>query len=119
MGRVLKTKDLVNSRLATNYGGWMYCTKCNMSIGYLCYVTYDRLKLKYECNCGSKGSMILDFEDSNCGTKTKEELITIKNRYCCPVDENPLITLLSKSLKTYELEITCKNCGNIYEKKEN
>ena len=28
MARVLKNKQLVNTRLATNYGGWMYCDKC-------------------------------------------------------------------------------------------
>ena len=43
MARVLKNKELVNTRLATNYGGWMYCDKCNENIGYLCYSTYDRL----------------------------------------------------------------------------
>ena len=46
MTRLLKTKELVNTRLATNYGGWMYCEKCNENIGYLCYSTYDRLELK-------------------------------------------------------------------------
>ncbi|MCI8637476.1 MAG: hypothetical protein HFJ36_06640, partial [Clostridia bacterium] len=52
MARVLKNKELVNTRLATNYGGWMYCDKCDENIGYLCYSTYDRLELKYKCNCG-------------------------------------------------------------------
>ena len=28
MPRVLKNKELVNTRLATNYGGWTYCDKC-------------------------------------------------------------------------------------------
>ena len=35
MARVLKNKELVNTRLATNYGGWMYCDKCNIVI--YCY----------------------------------------------------------------------------------
>ncbi len=61
MARILKNKELVNTRLATNYGGWMYCTNCNKNIGYLCYVTYDRLNLKYECNCGSKRECIIRF----------------------------------------------------------
>ena len=64
MARILKNKELVDTRLATNYGGWMYCDKCNENIGYLCYSTYDRLELKYKCNCGSQGSAVLDFEDS-------------------------------------------------------
>ena len=29
MARILKNKELVCTRLATNYGGWMYCDKCN------------------------------------------------------------------------------------------
>ena len=69
MARVLKSKELINTRLATNYGGWMYCNKCNENIGYLCYSTYDRLELKYKCNCGSQGSALLDFEDSKIGKK--------------------------------------------------
>lgn len=116
MSREIKNKDLINTRLATNYGGWMYCTACNKNIGYLCYVTYDRLNLHYECNCGSKGSAIIDFEDSKQGSSCDEELITIKNRLCCPKDESPLITILSKNLKAYDLEITCKSCMKSYKK---
>ena len=37
MARVLKNKELINTRLATNYGGWIYCNNCNENIGYLCY----------------------------------------------------------------------------------
>lgn len=118
MARTLKNKELVNTRLATNYGGWMYCTKCNENIGYLCYSTYDKLKLNYQCNCGSIGSALLDFEDSKTGTNCDEELVTIKNRLCCPEGEDPLITLLDKKLSSYEMEITCKNCNKIYKKEK-
>lgn len=118
MGRVLKNKELINTRLATNYGGWMYCTKCNKNIGYLCYVTYDKLKLNYTCNCGSKGSALIDFEDTKEGIECNNELITIKNRFCCPEDKEPLITMLSKNLNNYELEITCKSCAKTYKKTE-
>lgn len=117
MARTLKHKDLVNTRLATNYGGWMYCTNCNKNIGYLCYVTYDSLNLQYECNCGSHGSAILDFEDSKTGLARNDDLVTIKNRFCCPKDQSALITMLSKNVKHYEFEITCKACGNLYQKK--
>ncbi len=96
MGRVLKNKELVNTRLATNYSGWMYCDVCNENIGYLCYSTYDRLELKYKCNCGSQGSALLNFEDSKTGKECEDELITIKNRLCCPKDNEPLITILDK-----------------------
>lgn len=114
---MLKHKDLINTRLATNYGGWMYCTNCNKNIGYLCYVTYDKLKLDYECNCGSHGSSLLDFEDSQAGSYVDNDLVIFKNRFCCPEDESPLITILSKNVKNYEFEITCKSCGSIYKKK--
>ena len=110
MPRVLKNKELVNTRLATNYGGWTYCDKCNENIGYICYSTYDKLVLKYKCNCGSEGSILLDFEDSKTGKECSDELITIKNRLCCAKDNEPLITILDKKLENYNLEITCKAC---------
>lgn len=114
LARVLKNKKLENTRLATNYGGWMYCTNCNRNIGYLCYITYDRLQLQYECNCGSHGSAFLDFEDSQEDKESKEALITVKNRLCCPEDSSPLITMLSKNLNSYAFTITCKACGKTY-----
>ncbi len=117
MARVLKNKELVNTRLATNYGGWMYCSECNENIGYLCYSTYDMLKLKYECKCGSKGTALLDFEDSKVGENCNEKLIIIKNRFCCPKDNEPLITILDKKVTSYEMEITCKSCNKKYNKK--
>ena len=43
MARILKNKELVNTKLATNYGGWMYCDTCNENIGYLCYSTYTNV----------------------------------------------------------------------------
>lgn len=116
MARVLKNKELINTRLAANYGGWMYCDKCNENIGYLCYATYDRLELKYKCNCGSNGSALLDFEDSQTGENCNAELITIKNRLCCPNDNSPLITILDKKVADYEMKITCKSCASIYKK---
>ncbi len=48
MARTIKSKELTRTRLAANYGGWMYCTECNENIGYLCYATYDKLILHYE-----------------------------------------------------------------------
>lgn len=56
----------------------MYCDKCNENIGYLCYQTYDSLELTYKCNCGSQGSLYLDFIDTKLGENSNEELITIK-----------------------------------------
>lgn len=114
MARTVRNKELIHTKLAANYGGWMYCTECGENIGYLCYATYDRVNLRYQCNCGSCGSATLDFEDSAPDHVCGEHLITIKNRLCCPLENSPLVTLLSKKLKSYELEITCKACGNRY-----
>lgn len=116
MARKVKNKKLVDTRLATNYGGWMYCDKCGENIGYLCYATYDELDLKYQCDCGSCGSAEINFEDSESGRECDDELITIKNRLCCPKDNDPLITILDKKVAKYDLKITCKACGNIYKK---
>jgi len=118
MARVLKDKELVNTRLATSYGGWVYCDKCNENIGYLCYSTYDKLELRYKCNCGSEGRALLDFEDSKMGKKCDDELILIKNRLCCPSDNEPLITILDKKVSSYNLNITCKSCEKIYKKEK-
>lgn len=114
MARILKNKELINTRLATNYGGWMYCNECGENIGYLCYQTYDKLEMKYKCNCGSNGSLLLDFIDSKDGKDSDDELIIIKNRWCCPKDKEPLITILDKKISNYEIKITCKSCDNIY-----
>ncbi len=116
MARVLKTKELVNTRLATNYGGWMYCNTCNENIGYLCYSTYDKLELKFKCKCKSEGSILIEFDDSRVGENSEAELIKIKNRFCCPKDNEPLITLLDKKILEYEMKITCKSCGQILKK---
>lgn len=116
MARVLKNKELVNTRLATNYGGWMYCDKCDENIGYLCYSTYDKLEFKYKCNCGSQGSALLDFQDSKIGKNCNDELVIIKNRFCCPKDNEPLITILDKKVSSYEMKITCKCCESIYKR---
>ena len=116
MTRIVKSKELINTRLATNYGGWMYCDKCNENIGYLCYATYDKLELVYQCNCGSIGHALLDFEDSKIGHGCNEELIMVKNRFCCPKDHEPLITILDKKVSNYKMKITCKCCQSIYEK---
>lgn len=116
MARSVKEKILENTRLATNYGGWMYCDKCNENIGYLCYATYDKVELTYTCNCGSRGSVRIDFEDSKKGSISNDELIIIKNRFCCPKDHEPLITILDKKIANYEMKITCKSCEKIYQK---
>jgi hypothetical protein len=114
MSRIIKTKDLDKGRLATNYGGWMYCENCNTNIGYLCYVTYDQIQFSFTCTCGSKGHINIDFEDSTKANITTEPLIIQKRRLSCPKDQEPLITILEEKLKDYHLEIVCKSCHQKY-----
>ena len=76
----------------------------------------DEKELKYKCNCGSQGSAILDFEDSKVGKECNDELIIIKNRFCCSKDNEPLITILDKKVASYEMKITCKSCNKTYKK---
>ena len=94
----------------------MYCDTCNENIGYLCYYTYDRLELKYQCNCGSRGSAFIDFDDSKTGQICNDAFVIIKNRFCCAKDNEPLITILDKKVANYELKITCKACQSMYRK---
>lgn len=77
MSLTLKTKELVNTRLASGHGGWVYCD-----------------------SCGEHGSMHLAFEDDSLTDKSDQELIMIKNRLCCPNDNSPLFTILYKKLES-------------------
>lgn len=119
MARIIREKELIHTRLAANYGGWTYCTECGENIGYLCYATYDKVDFQYECSCGSQGRVMINFEDSMEGSPCEDGLILVKNRLCCPKDQSPLITVLTKKLNGYSLAITCKACGSIFQSKDN
>ena len=47
-----------------------------------------------------------------------DELVIVKNRFCCPKDSEPLITILDKKVCSYEMHITCKSCESIYKKEK-
>ncbi|PKM74284.1 MAG: hypothetical protein CVU92_06110 [Firmicutes bacterium HGW-Firmicutes-17] len=116
MARIPAYKELINTRLANTYGGWIYCEGCNKTIGYLCYVTYDLFRFDYRCKCGNCGSVHLVFErQSTEQTSSEQSLITIKNRLCCPEDKSPLATILVKNLDSYKYEISCKACNTKYQ----
>lgn len=114
MARALKNKELVNTRLANTYGGWVYCDGCNKTIGYLCYVTYNRFKIDYKCQCGNEGGVSLSFDDEDTPKDAEQKMLINKNRLCCPADESPLVTILSKKLMSYECEIVCRKCNTKY-----
>lgn len=114
MSRTLRIKKLTNTRLLKEYGSWFYCEGCNESIGYLCYVTYDSFQLDYQCKCGGCGSIYLSFIDEKSTRVNNDELIIVKNRFCCPNDQSPLLTLLMKKLDYYKFEVVCKTCNTKY-----
>jgi hypothetical protein len=114
MAEILKKKELINTRLANNYGGWIYCNNCNQTIGYLCYVTYQNIILEYSCKCGNKGRIHIEKEDPIEVIPSEKPLTSIKNRLCCPEDQSPLITLLEQKLEGSSCKIICKNCSHEY-----
>ena len=85
-------------------------------------ITFQLISLKSKISDNSqfrkeiKLWQVLYFEDSKKGQICKEELIIIKNRFCCPKDKEPLITILDKKVASYEMKITCKACESIYTK---
>ena len=114
MSRKATKRILNNTRLATDHGSWMYCVSCNKTIAYLCYITYNSFKFDYSCKCGEKGSALIQF-DSILETKPSlQSLIKIKNRLCCPKDNSPLVTLIDKNLESYNCEIVCQVCNELY-----
>ncbi len=110
----LKMKEIVNTRLANNYGGWIYCSSCEQPIGYLCYATYHSINLKYTCSCGNLGSIYIEKEDEIKPVPSLKPLLTIKNRFCCPEDQSPLITILGQRLEHASCKIVCQNCSHEY-----
>lgn len=107
-------KELINSRLLKSYGSWMYCEECNNTIGYLCYTTYTYFKFVFTCNCGSKGKVVLGEKKKDVISSEDDKLITKRNRLCCPHDESPLFTVVSKNLSNYEFEVVCNKCNKIF-----
>ncbi len=117
MSRKPTIKELNNTKLASGYGGWVYCDNCGKNIGYLCYITYDSFKFEYQCKCGGCGDMHIAFRDVSDAESNERELITIKNRLCCPNDQSPLFTVLEKNLENYQYEVVCNKCNIIYKAK--
>lgn len=114
MARTPKRKELHSTKLANNYGGWIYCESCGQSIGYLCYVTYDHFRFDYKCKCGAAGSMRIDFDEVQTSVPSDNKPVLIKNRLSCPKDQSPLLTILEKKLDSYTYEIECTACKTKY-----
>lgn len=103
-------KEIKNGRLLKNSGSWMYCDKCNKTVGYICYTTFQDFNFDFECNCGNKGSFRLSYKTDGEIKKSDKELNLIKNRLCCPVDNSPLFTIVEKNIRQVKYSITCKKC---------
>lgn len=114
MARKPTAKILENTTLANTYGGWMYCANCGENIGYLCYVSYDNFDFTYQCKCGGKGHVHIAFGDVKSAKQSEDNLISSKNRLCCPSDLSPLFTILEKKLISYTYEIDCMECQTTY-----
>ena len=108
------TKEIENGRLLNNNGSWMYCNKCNKTVGYLCYTTYQSFQFDFDCKCGNKGSFKLGYKTDSVSKKSIKDLKTNKNRLCCPNDESPLFTIVEKNIEKVNYSVTCKNCITEY-----
>lgn len=107
-------KEIENGRILKNNGSWMYCSKCNKTVGYLCYTTYHDFQFDFVCKCGNTGSFKLKYKTESGSTESKEELKVIKNRLCCPQDNSPLFTIVEKNVKSVKYSVVCKKCMNRY-----
>lgn len=113
MARTPKVKELKNARLLKEYASWIYCTQCDATVAYLCYVTYDHFDFSFTCNCGSQGHVHICFDEIE-AQKDDERLIKIKNRLCCPHDETPLLTIVDKNIKECNGKIACVHCSKSF-----
>lgn len=114
MARKVKVKELKNARILKEYASWIYCTGCEKTVAYLCYVTYSAFRFDFKCNCGCEGNVNLEIDDDVLPKKDNRSLILKKNRLCCPEDESPFITFVDKNLSSYTCDIVCTNCSSNY-----
>ena len=115
MARTIQTKRVVHARLLKEYASWIYCTGCEKTVAYLCYVTYDAFDFSFTCSCGCKGSVYIDFACNAPAVPSDQALLPRKNRLCCPEDNTALLTLVEKNLARYKCRIVCSACGHAYQ----
>lgn len=108
-------KEIENGRLLKNNGSWMYCDKCNKTVGYLVYSTYQKFKFEFDCKCGNKGSFKLGYKTDSVSKKSTKDLKINKNRLCCPNDDSPLFTIAEKNIDKVKYSVVCKKCETKYE----
>ncbi len=64
MARVVKNKELMNTRLATNYGGWMYCDVCGRILAICAMRRMMRSIFGLSVSVERKARVRINFEDS-------------------------------------------------------
>lgn len=106
--------EIKNGRILKKNGSWMYCDKCNKTVGYLCYSTYLDFRFEFICKCGNSGLFRLSFKTEEKFVQSSENLTHNKNRLCCPNDNSPLFTIVDKNIEKVKYQITCKACKNQY-----
>jgi hypothetical protein len=92
-------KVIENGRLLKNNGSWICCNKCNKTVGYLCYTTYQSFQFDFYYKCGNKGSFKLGYKTDSVLKMSTKDLKINKNRLCCPNDDFPLFTIVEKNVK--------------------
>ncbi len=112
-GRTLIEREIENGRMLKNNGSWMYCDKCNNTVGYLCYSTYHNFELKTKCTCGTANVFKLVYTEVK-SELYSQELKLIKNRYCCNHDDSPLFSLVHKNIEEFKCKITCNECDRTF-----
>lgn len=108
-------KELINARLLKKYGSWIYCNKCNKTVGYLCYTTYKYFKLSFHCKCGEQGSIEIGESDNMSDNLSDDTLLLKKGRLCCPLDQSPLFSVVEKNLEEIRYSVVCKKCLGRFE----
>ena len=108
-------KEIKNSRMLKNTGSWLYCNKCDCTVGYLCYTTYHCFRFEFSCKCGNSGSFYLAHETDNIIERSSVALKQKKNRLCCPIDNAPLFTIVEKNIDNYSYSVTCNKCYTKFE----
>lgn len=108
-------KNLINTRLHKSNGGWIYCSSCSSTVGYLCYSTYSYFKFEFTCNCGEKGTIEIGDKES-LGEPTVAGLLLRKGRLCCPNDDLPLFTVVNKNIIQSSYIVACKSCSQTFKK---
>lgn len=109
-----------NARFLKGHASWLYCSNCNKTVAYLCYVTYRYFHFSFTCNCGNKGEVTNSFGEVDL-RKLPTGTLVLKpqnKRFCCEKDGNSLFSVVQKNLKDYKATVVCRECDLKFEREE-